>query len=279
MILRYLILILFATPVVAADFQVTEKQLGPAKISFVKNVSAEKDEKGEEKYFNSKASFSTIEKLAPLNKAALATVTAEHLKNLTAEEFNQLYARLQSGPMLSGDFKGAILQKSPLFISVKKKLLKSLHLQGPLAAAVTTLCGQNEDCLFETIWKGKRFLPKNNLGQIEGLTLIQLPLGSITLFPMNTYCGISQVDTRRESQITDGNFSDDFADYIPLRDEIISRKNLSITEEYRMLRPGLYIGKVYSNKIFLFNVALEKTTSTLTSTESASACFDGSKTR
>jgi len=119
-------------------------------------------------------------------------------------------------------------------------------------------------------------MPKNSFGQIEALTLIQLPLGAVTMFPMNTYCGISQVDTRRESQITDGNFSDDFSDYVPLRDEIISRKNLSLTEEYRMLRPGFYIGKVYSNKIFLFNVTLDRTS---TQTESASACFDGSKTR
>jgi len=113
MIWLNLILALFSSNLLAADFSVVEKQLGSAKISFVKNVNAEKDEKGEEKYFNAKASFSTIEKMAPLNKTSLESVTAEHLKTLTAEEFNQLYSRLQSGPMLAGDFKGTILQKSP----------------------------------------------------------------------------------------------------------------------------------------------------------------------
>ncbi len=265
------------SPSVASNYRVVEKQVAGIKIPFVRNTAAETDEKGEEKSFHSKAGFSTVEKMAPLSKAFLATLNSDHFKSLTGEEFNQIYARLQSGPMLTGEFKGSILQKSSVFISVKNKMLKSLRLDGVLATAVTNLCGQNEDCLYETIWKGKRFLPKNSLGQIEAQTLIRLPVGSVSLFPMNTYCGISQIDTRKESQIADGTFSDDFASFIPLRDEIISRKQLSITEEYRMVKPGLYIGKVYSNKIFLFNIALERTSTQIT--ESANACFDGSKTR
>lgn len=276
--IKFILLILFFNVSLhAANFQVVEKQAGPAKLTFVRNIQAEKDQKGEEKFYHAKADFALVERMAPLNKATLASVTTDALKSLSAEEFNQLYARLQSGPALQGDYKGAILQKSPVFISVKKKILKNLKLEGALATAIATLCQKNEDCLYELIWKGKRFLPKNSLGQIEAQTLLQLPLGSLAIFPMNTYCGISQIDTRRESHVTDGNFADDFTTYVTLRDELITRKQMSITEEYRMVRPGLYIGKVYSNKIFLFNVSLESN-STPTK-ESASACFDGSKTR
>ena len=98
---------------------------------------------------------------------------------------------------------------------------------------------------------------------------------SLTFFPMNTYCGISQVDTRRESIITDASFGDDFGlpYYIGLRDEVVTRKGLHITEEYRMLRPGLYLGKVFSNKLFLFNVVLEKTGTNI-SQETKGECVD-----
>ena len=146
---------------------------------------------------------------------------------------------------------------------------------------------ETEDCFLEFIWKGKRFSPPNELNQLMVKTIFNpitavskfsvdffkskflekvfdfgenIVNGVVTLFPMNTYCGISQVDSRRESIITDANFGDDFGlpSYVSLRDEVVTRKGLGITEEYRMLRSGLYIGKVYSNKIFLFNVVLEK---------------------
>jgi hypothetical protein len=277
MIKPVLLTLLFHFSLQAANFQVVEKQIGSSKLTFVRNVQAEKDQKGEEKFYNTKADFALIERLAPLNKLTLASITAESLKSLTAEEFNQLYARLQSGPPLQGDYKGTVLQKSNVFMSVKKKILKNLKLEGALATAVAALCQKNEDCLYELIWKGKRFLPKNDLGQIEAQTLLQLPVGSLALFPMNTYCGISQIDARKESHVTDGNFADDFSHYVAMRDEFITRKQMSITEEYRMVHPGLYIGKVYSNKIFLFNVSLESNSPQ--TKESANACFDGSKTR
>jgi len=267
----------FSDSLLAADFQVFQKQIGSVKLTFVRNAQAEKDQKGEEKFFQEKAVFALVERLATLHKFTLAAVTAESLKSLSAEEFNQLYARLQPGPVLQGDFKGAVLQKSPVFVSIKKKILKNLKLEGVLATGIATLCQKNEDCLYEMIWKGKRFLPKNSFGQIEAQTLLQLPVGSLAIFPMNAYCGISQIDARKESHVIDGNFADDFSNYVAIRDELITRKQMSITEEYRMIHPGLYIGKVYSNKIFLFNVSLE---SNLTPTkESANACFDGSKTR
>jgi hypothetical protein len=270
------VLFYFSSNVHAAAFKIIEKNVGSAKIQFLRNSAAELDSKGEEKNYKFKADFSQIEKLAPLNRTQIEKIQPTDLKNLTNEDFNQLYARLSSGPMFSGDYSVSILQKSPLFQLVKKKILKGVHLQGmpPLPA----LCGASaEDCLVELLWKGKRFLQKNNFGQIESLTLINLPLlPAVTLFPMNTYCGISQVDTRRESIISDASFADDFPGYVAARDEIVTRKHLSITEEYRLLRPGLYLGKVYSNRVFLFNIALEQKTPT---TESINACFDGTKTR
>jgi hypothetical protein len=271
-------LILASVTAVAAEYKVVEKQIGAAKLPFVRNVSAELDLKGEEKNYAAKADFSTIEKLAPLNKANLSKIQPGELRSLTNEEFNQLYARAQSGPMLKGDYNATVLQKSPLFQLIKKKVLKNFHLPNPMAVTLLSGCsGSPEDCLIELLWKGKRFLPKNNFDQVESQTVLNLPLGVMTLFPMNTYCGISQIDTRRESLIVDGTFADDFSSYVPLRDEIVTRKNLSITEEYRMIRPGLYIGKVYSNRVFMFNVALEQKTP-LTQ-ESINACFDGTKTR
>lgn len=209
----------------------------------------------------------------------LTAKTAE-LSALSMQEFNQLYFTLGSGPMPNGEYKGTILQKPPFFNAIKNRIVQQFNGSSILMELAKPACrSEAEDCIFEFIWRGKIFYPANSLGQVEVRSQLNLPIiGSLSIFPMNTYCGISQIDTRRESIITDGGFSDDFASYVPLRDSIINRKNLNITEEFRLLHPGVYIGKVYSNKVLLFNLLLEKVGGTNLK-DTANACFDGTKTR
>ena len=307
---KFFIILLICSESFATNFKVVEKQVGDVKLPFVRNADVILNEHGEENSYSSKADFSEVERLAPLDARLLNAIQPANLRQLTMEEFNQLYARLGSGPMPYGDYSGFVLQKPPTYGAIKKRILKQIQGASAFMAVAKQVCQREaEDCLFEFIWKGKRFYPKNALDQVEARTAVNflsagfkftdlipgflkpkavedaldfaegvIDKNSLTLFPMNTYCGISQLDTRRESIIIDAAFSDDFASYIPLRDEVITRKNLNITEEFRMLRPGLYIGKVYSNKLLLFNLVLEKS-GALTVKDSANACFDGTKTR
>ncbi len=267
----------------AASFKVITKQVGSVVIPFVHNADAD------ESSYQLKASFSEIERLAPIRPELLLSVKPADLRNLSLEEFNQVYARISAGPMPDGDYDGFILQKAAVFSALKKRLLRVTFVYPKFAELVKMICQRDaEDCFMEFIWKGKRFSAPNEFGQLLVKTIFNpitasskfsvdffkskflekvfdfgenIVNGVVTLFPMNTYCGISQIDTRRESIIADANFGDDFGlpSYVGLRDEVVTRKGLGITEEYRMLRPGLYMGKVYSNKIFLFNVVLERT--------------------
>ena len=272
--------LLFSLSAKAVTFKVFEKQFGSVKIPFVRNADPAYNNQ-EEKYYSLKADFSEVERLAPLNMTAFNSLKAADLRSMSLEEFNQLYARLSSGPMPLGDYSGTILTaKPPVFQAVKKRIMKQIHVVKPIVDITSVICGHDgEDCLFEFIWRGKKFYDKNSMGQIEARTATSLiPFTTMTLFPMNTYCGQSQVDSRRESIISDGGFSDDFSSYVQIRDDLITRRNLNISEEYRLLRPGLYLGKVFSNRIFLFNLVLEKKDA-VNLTENVNACFDGTKTR
>lgn len=295
----------FAVLVVAFDasaygFKVVRKKVGSVEIPFVQNAEIA------ESTYNRKASFAEVERLAPLKTETLASIQPQDIRSLSMEEFNQIYARIGSGPIPVGDYGAYIMQKPIFFQVLKKRLVKQVMKFEGFASLVKKACGKEiEDCLFEFVWKGKRFSPKDDMDQIKSQNLLNLASagfkvsllpdswkttwvnkaldftegfldkGSLPYFPMHTYCGISQVDTRRESIIVDAAFADDFGlpSYISARDEVATRKGLNISEEYRMLRPGLYLGKVYANKVFLFNVVLEKT-GTQKQTETKDACLD-----
>lgn len=313
--LKYIILAsLISIKVFAAyEFKAYTRPVGAKALTFMKNANVD------ERYYNQLIDYAQLEKMAPLSQADLAGVQPEDVRSLTMEEFNQLYARLNTGPMPLGDYSGYILQKPPIFNAIKKRILKQASLFPAFTQIVqkaTAVLGRSpEDALFELIWKGKRFLAKDGMDQIETRTTFNLLSSAATKFspgddknsftsklknvfvgvsdqfsftglPMHVFCGISQVDTRRESIITDGAYGDDFASYKTLGglvnlesiNGVITRKGLNITEEYRMVRPGLYIGKAYSNKLFLFNVALEISGET-PSNQTVGSCFDGKTTR
>lgn len=299
------ILMLSAFNANADTFKVVEKQVGSVKIPFVQNAEHAED------FYTRKADYALIEKMAPLSTSQMMSLKPNDFSKLSMEEFDQIYARLGSGPMPLGDYKGYILQKPQLYYSIKNRLLKMVKGATELSKVISMFCGkESEDCFFEVAWNGKRFMPKDDMDRIETMTTFNpaatdtkfkniLPsfitknslfekaadikdglfdLANVTLFPMHVYCGISQSDVRRESIITDASYADDFSNYIGLRDEMITRKGMNITEEFRMVRPGLYIGKVFTNKLFLFNLAIE-ISGTKIPTETANACFDGTKTR
>ena len=76
------------------------------------------------------------------------------------------------------------------------------------------------------------------------------------LFPAKLYCGQSLLDGRRESVIVDYNYNDEIDGYRKSPDSLAGRGGLRIRDEIRMIRPGFYLGRAYTNRAFLLNFTL-----------------------
>jgi len=69
--------------------------------------------------------------------------------------------------------------------------------------------------------------------------------------------GQSLLDGRRESIVIDHGFNDEIAGYQPAVDSLAGRNGLRIRDEIRLVHPGLYLGRVYLSRVFVFNFTLE----------------------
>jgi hypothetical protein len=262
-----------------------------AEVTFVPLRHAPPGADGE--YYTYRPDAARVADYAPISPADLNALAPAQLKSYTQEQLDQLYFRLPSGPAPVGDFKTTILVKNPLMQAIQAKLLESVTNQGLFKglvrkALVKVLCQGREglECVADYLWKGKRFYPPTADGTLEmrntvptrmseslllnsvGLGVLAAPLSQarvetfagekkMMLFPANVYCGLSLIDARRESLIIDYAYGDDFQPFFPQVDGIVGRNGLGLRDEIRMIRPGLYLGRAYSDKIFLLNFILE----------------------
>jgi hypothetical protein len=262
-----------------------------AGIKFVPLRQAPAGQDGE--YFMYRPDAARVESSAPLTVGDRQGISAALLKGYTQEQLDQLYFRLGSGPIPTGDFNGTILVKNTLVQAIEGKLIDSFTSQGLISGLVRKailkfLCQSQDglECIGGYLWKGKHFYPPAADGGVElrnaipmfvrdpiGLRLANLegfiaPLqkarvdkfnGSdfMMLFPANVYCGISLIDARRESIVIDYAYGDDYKPFIPEVDGIAGRDGKGIRDEIRMVKPGLYLGRAYADKIFLLNFVLE----------------------
>jgi hypothetical protein len=227
--------------------------------------------------------FARVEHEFPLTRAQRMSLTPENVKALTQEEFDQLYGRITAGPIPDGKYRG------DLFFSKGDDGDGSTRLQeilGGLAGrAVGVGIGALEK-LGRDLWKGKVFLRNERIlrNMIDDELPIRLltdrphppdtnPPGTTTvpregfgrsfltetvwlLFPAKLYCGQSLVDGRRESVIVDYHYTDEIEGYRPSPDSLAGRGGLRIRDEIRMIRPGFYLGRAYTNRTFLLNFTL-----------------------
>ena len=213
----------------------------------------------------------------PLSRAERAALTPANVLSLNQEEVDQLYARLTAGPIPDGRYLG------DLFFARGESLRPRFQellggLQGRLVAEkVETL-----EALGRSLWKGKMFyrdqrvlrnfvedfrplrpliddpdkLEKATVPR-EGMLKYILPTTEVwLLFPAKLYCGQSLVDGRRESVIIDYAYGDELPGYQTNPDVIAGRNGLRIRDEIRMIRPGFYLGRAYTDRIFLLNFLL-----------------------
>ena len=227
--------------------------------------------------------FARVEQEFPLTRQHLMSITPQNIVNLSQEQIDQIYGRLAAGPIPDGPHAGNLFFARGDRISAQADLHTRLQqilggLEGRIAGAgIETL----ED-LGRRLWKGKVFYRDQRVlrNMIENTAVIQAltddrssvmtlalprqgPLAKLfrnnkvwLLFPAKLYCGQSLVDARREAIIVDYNYSDEIEGYRASPDSLAGRGGLRIRDEVRMIRPGFYLGRAYTNRMFLLNFTL-----------------------
>ena len=227
--------------------------------------------------------FARVENDVPLTRRHLMSITPQNIVNLTQEQVDQIYGRLTAGPIPDGQHAGNLFFARGDRIAPQADL--RTRLQQILGGLEGRLVGAGVEKLEELgrdLWKGKVFFRDQRVlrNMIENKPLIQLltdnqdtvmkttvprqgALGRVfrndtvwLLFPAKLYCGQSLVDGRRESVIVDYHYSDDIEGYRPSPDSLAGRGGLRIRDEIRMIRPGFYLGRAYTNRMFLLNFTL-----------------------
>jgi hypothetical protein len=218
--------------------------------------------------YQTKADFAQIESDFPLTPADLNKLTPENLKNYDQEQMDQIYARLSAGPIPDGPYDGGLF--FPKGQSGERRVSEIIGGLPGLAAELKTV---KIEMLGAALWKGKVFYRNERLlrNRIEDTTLLK-PLidGDLStipkitvhgrdqwlMFPARLYCGQSLLDSRRESVIIDYFFTDELPGFRQRPDYLAGRNGLQVRDEIRMVRPGFYLGRAYTGKVFLLNFTL-----------------------
>jgi hypothetical protein len=218
--------------------------------------------------YATKADFADVEHRFPLTPPQLETITPKYLATLDQEQVDQIYARLTAGPVPDGAFDGDLF--FPKGESGERRIAEIV---GGFKGLAVNLKGRKLEAVGRTLWKGKVFYRDEGVlrNRIEDLAIIKpfidgdastLQKISVNgkdawlLFPAKLYCGQSLLDGRRESIIIDYAFSDEVPGYREKPDFLAGRRGLQVRDEIRMVRPGFYLGRAYTNRAFLLNFTL-----------------------
>jgi hypothetical protein len=232
--------------------------------------------------------FARVEHEFPLTREQRMRLTPENVAGFTQEEFDQLYGRLTAGPIPDGQYRGNLFFSKGDRISADADA--RARLEQILGGLPGRLAGVGIDFLEKLgreLWKGKVFFREQRVlrNMIDDEPAIRLitdrphppdtnppqtrrvprdsPFGLRfatetvwLLFPAKLYCGQSLLDGRRESVIVDYNYGDEIDGYRASPDSLAGRGGLRIRDEIRMIRPGFYLGRAYTNRAFLLNFTL-----------------------
>jgi hypothetical protein len=213
--------------------------------------------------------FARLEHEYPLSREERLSLTPARLADFSQEQVDQIYGRLTAGPIPDGAYDGDLF--FPRGTDSETRLGEILG--GGLKARVAALGVRKTEGLGRLLWKGKVFYRNERLlrNRVEDLALLAPLTGGTTegiqkqtvngrdtflLFPAKLYCGQSLLDGRRESVIIDYAFTDELPGYREHPDALGGRQGLRIRDEIRMVRPGLYLGRAYVNRIFGLNFTL-----------------------
>jgi hypothetical protein len=215
--------------------------------------------------------FARLEHEYPLSIGERESLTPELLAGYSQEQVDQIYGRLTAGPIPDGSYDGDLF--FPRGTDSETRLGEIIG--GHLKSRIANLGVRKTEGLGRLLWKGKVFYRNERLlrNRIEDLAVLAPLTGGSTagiekssvngrdtflLFPAKLYCGQSLLDGRRESIIIDYAFSDELPGYREHPDALGGRNGFRIRDEIRMVRPGLYLGRAYLNRIFALNFTLHQ---------------------
>lgn len=183
----------------------------------------------------------------PLSDEVLAGITPESLRSLAQWQIDQLYARLDGGPIPDGDWQGSFFFADGLGPRSFVEGIENLDLVLPIDPDALSRFG-------ETLWLGKRFSrdeglarspvdPDSDLLELFGISL-ELPL----LFPATLSSAESLHDPRKPSIVVDYSETHTYEGYTKEIDYLAGPNGLAIRDEMRRVRPGFYLGIAYARE-------------------------------
>jgi hypothetical protein len=232
------------------------------------------------------ADFAALESSLPLTDEHRQALTPENLATFDQDELDQIYARLEGGPVPDGPYMGTIIFAEG---GGPRKLAERI---GRIAEGVVDLKLAKLDFLGEALWKGKVFyrdakLLRNQIDHEDVVRrLFDVPAGAMIkeqiggrevalLFPAALYCGDSLLDPRRDSVIIDYADTDRLPGFIPEVDYLAGRDKLRVRDEIRMIRPGFYLGRAYLRETFALTFTLLNEEVEAAGVAVGEPCWDG----
>ena len=217
-----------------------------------------------------------VEAEFPLTRLQRARVASDQIAAFTQEQIDQVYGRLTAGTLPDGPYLGEFFfARGDDGRARVEEILGGIR--GRVAGAGISLL----ETVGNDLWRGKVFYRDQRIARtmIQDRAAIRrlienpdtvtrmtvpdeswlerlFPRQAWLLFPAKVHCGQSLVDTRRESIVIDHNFNDEVEGYRASPDSLAGRGGLKLRDEMRMLRPGVYLGRIYANRIFLANFTL-----------------------
>lgn len=262
-----------------AELITYEKSISGGRIRFLRESNQSPEEFSRSSY-HFKPDPAALERKLPLLAQELAALQFEDFAGFTQEEIDQIYLRLPTGFLQTGDYEGKILIRIPF-----SSHLKNLSFAASLGVPPLKRICQSKDlleCLLSVVWAARKIriaeagtdemLASSSLNPdwigrslgrlgLENSGQEDLELGN--MFPARIYCGQSLYDHRRESHIIDHAWGKDFKSPLSRLDSLVGPRFLNLREEFRMVRTDLFLGRVYANKAFLTNIISKRKSSTV----------------
>jgi len=204
-----------------------------------------------------------------LSDAERSTLTADTLRRLSQLQIDQIYARLSTGPMPDGPFRGDLF-----FPRGATRHSHVSDLAPSLPARLSAVAAMPIERLGRALWKGKVFFRQEAIlrNRIDDLAVLKPVIedsasipkltfdGETTwlLFPAQVSCGTSLLEPARRAIVIDYSKGPQIAGYREIPDRLAGSDALDIRDEVRLVRPGLYLGRAYFRGQFRLNFTLLK---------------------
>jgi hypothetical protein len=202
-----------------------------------------------------------------LTDAERAALTPESIRRLDQAQVDQIYQRLDTGPIPDGPFRGDLF-----FPRGSKKNMRMGELPGVPRDTLKELAVIRVETLGKAFWHGKMFFReegalRNRIEELEVLKALVPGAESIPtvtfegkrtwlLFPAKLSCGASRFDASHKSIVIDYSKGKEVKGYQEVPDALAGPDRLDIFDEVRLVRPGFYLGRAYFRGAFGLNFTL-----------------------